>query len=174
MTDFQLKYPIGEFSFDKTIATSVSINEIKDFPRQLHESLKDYRSDQLSWKYRSGGWTVKQVIHHCADSHINAYSRFKIAMTESGKSITPYDENAWTNLEEVEKTPIEVSMHLLDHLHVRWVNFLESVKDWSPTYYHPGDKVNVNMHEAVQMYSWHGRHHLGHIKLGLASEGKWK
>jgi len=173
MSDYNLRFPIGEFTYNKSLEPSISIEEISKFPEQLRMCLKDVKPEQLGWKYRQGGWTVKQVVHHCADSHINAYTRFKVALTENGKTITPYDENAWTNLKEVEKTPIEVSLQLLDYLHVRWINCLETIEDWSPSYHHPGDNALVSMHEAVQMYSWHSRHHLGHIKLGLSSEGKW-
>jgi hypothetical protein len=124
-----MKYPIGEFQFDGEITNSVIkdwINEIEDLPKLLRDAVKDLDNEQLDTPYRSGGWTVRQVIHHLADSHMNAYVRFKLTLTEEEPVIKPYDEAKWAELSDY-KLPIDISLSLLEALHKRWINLLRSL-----------------------------------------------
>jgi hypothetical protein len=161
-----MKYPIGTFQFDDEIScnvTSVWINEIEDLPRLLRDVVKDLDNEQLDTAYRSGGWTVRQVIHHLTDSHMNAYVRFKLALTEENPVIKPYDETKWAELSDY-KLPIVTSLLLLETLHKRWTNLLRSLTptDMEKTFIHP-DSGEVSVGKNIGIYAWHGRHHLAHI-----------
>ncbi|MEH7748645.1 putative metal-dependent hydrolase, partial [Neobacillus drentensis] len=139
------------------------INEIEGLPRLLRDALKDLNNEQLDTPYRSGGWTVRQVIHHLADSHMNAFVRFKLALTEENPVIKPYDETKWAELPDY-KLPIDTSLLLLETLHQRWTNLLRSLTpaDMEKTFIHP-DSGEVSVGENIGIYAWHGRHHLAHI-----------
>ena len=161
-----LKYPIGNFRFDDEITSSVTsvwINEIEDLPRLLRDAVKDLDNEQLDTAYRFGGWTARQVIHHLADSHMNAYVRFKLALTEENPVIKPYDESKWAELSDY-KLPIDTSLLLLETLHKRWTNLLRSLSpsDMEKTFIHP-DSGEVSVGKNIGIYAWHGRHHLTHI-----------
>ena len=119
---------------------------------------------RLDTPYRPGGWTVRQVVHHLPDSHLNSYVRFKLALTEDEPTIKPYYEDRWVELQEAKTAPIELSLALLDSLHKRWVLMLRSMKseDWKRTFRHP-DLGVVSLEKNVALYSWHGRHHVAHI-----------
>ena len=119
---------------------------------------------RLDTPYRPGGWTVRQVVHHLPDSHLNSYVRFKLALTEEEPTIKPYYEDRWAELQEAKTAPIELSLALLDSLHKRWVLMLRSMKseDWKRTFRHP-DLGVVSLEKNVALYSWHGRHHVAHI-----------
>ncbi|MEN8698454.1 YfiT family bacillithiol transferase [Bacillus infantis] len=161
-----LKYPIGNFQFEGEITNSVTknwINEIENLPGLLRDAVKDLDDEQLDTPYRSGGWTVRQVIHHLADSHMNAYVRFKLALTEKKPVIKPYDETKWAELPDY-KLPIDISLSLLEALHKRWTDLLRSLSpaDMEKTFIHP-DSGEVTVGKNIGNYAWHGRHHLAHI-----------
>jgi hypothetical protein len=128
---------------------------------------------QLDTPYRDGGWTVRQVVHHVPDSHMNAYTRFRLALTESEPTIKPYDQEAWANLADSRTAPVEWSLALLEALHRRWAAMLESLadEDFSRRFRHPEIGV-VTLGEVLGMYSWHGRHHVAHI-TGLRGRMGW-
>ena len=170
-----MKYPIGTFQFDDEITSSVTsvwINEIEDLPRLLRDTVKNLDNEQLDTAYRSGGWTVRQVIHHLADSHMNAYVRFKLALTEENPVIKPYDEVKWAELSDY-SLPIETSLLLLETLHQRWTHLLRSLTpaDMKKTFIHP-DSGKVSVGKNIGIYAWHGKHHLAHI-TSLCNRRGW-
>lgn len=173
MTDLeQLRYPVGRFERLKTpldrAARAAHIDTIAQTPATFR-SLTNGRSDaELDTPYRPGGWTVRQVVHHVPDSHINAYVRMKFAMTEEAPAIKVYDEAKWAELPEARTGPIEMSLTLLDALHRRWVMFLRALDDgdFRRVYVHP-ELGRVALDEALALYAWHCRHHGGHIRQGL-------
>jgi len=129
---------------------------------------------QLDTPYREGGWNPRQVIHHIADSHMNAYIRLKLALTEDNPAVKPYDENLWAELHDVKTVPVNISITLLHALHKRWVAQLlgMSAADWERTYYHPEQKTNVPVWQMTALYAWHGRHHMEQIR-GLRERMGW-
>lgn len=141
------------------------INIIKQFPKNLRQVVEGLTPEQLKTKYRN--WTVQQIVHHLADSHVNAYIRFKMALTEIRPTIKPYDETRWSSLEEPQTTDVVVSLNLLDALHTRWVRVLENMheQDFLQTYFHPEHQTVVSLGEALGAYAWHCRHHLAQIEL---------
>ncbi|MBT2738462.1 YfiT family bacillithiol transferase [Bacillus sp. ISL-7] len=170
-----MKYPIGKFQFDGDITKGVTkdwINEIEELPSLLRDAVKYLDNEQLDTPYRSGGWTLRQVIHHLADSHMNAYVRFKLALTEEKPVIKPYDETKWAELSDY-KLPIDISLSLLEALHKRWTNLLRSLSpaDMEKTFIHP-DSGEVSVGKNIGIYAWHGRHHLAHI-TSLCSRKSW-
>ena len=170
-----MRYPIGNFQFDGEITNSVTkdwINEIKDLPRLLRDVVKNLDNEQLDTPYRPGGWTVRQVIHHLADSHMNAYVRFKLALTEEKPVIKPYEETKWAELSDY-KLPIDISLSLLEALHIRWTDLLLSLipADMEKTFIHP-DSGEVSVGKNIGIYAWHGRHHLAHI-TSLCNRKGW-
>jgi hypothetical protein len=161
------RYPIGKFD-GRAPATDAErqrcLNDIEETPAKLRAAVKGLSEQQLSTPYREGGWTVRQVVHHLPDSHLNSYVRFKLALTEQEPTIKPYDEDRWAKLEDSKITPIEVSLTLLDSLHRRWVDLLRSFKpgDWKKTLRHPELGV-LSLDHLLAMYAWHGKHHVRHI-----------
>lgn len=163
-----LKYPIGKFQKPHNISfddIKGAIEEIKNFPKFLESTIKVLSDEQLDTNYRPGGWTVRQVVHHCADSHMNAFIRFKLALTEENPTIKPYDEAAWANLDD-SKLPIEISLGILKNIHFKWGVILGQMteSDFAKTYFHPESQKSVPLNEVTLMYCWHGKHHLGHIQ----------
>jgi len=161
------RYPIGRFSFpDSTDETQRKrlIDQIAQAPIALRGAIKGLNEIQLETPYRDGGWTVRQVIHHVPESHMNAYIRFKLALTEDEPTIKPYMEDRWAKTREVRDTPLEVSLTLLDSLHDRWVRLLRSLSsdDWKRTFHHP-ELGTVPLEKSLALYAWHGRHHTAHI-----------
>lgn len=170
-----MKYPIGKFQFNGEITYNITkdwINEIESLPRLLRDAVKDLDNEQLDTPYRSGGWTVRQVIHHLADSHMNAYVRFKLALTEEKPVIKTYDETKWAELSDY-KLPIDISLSLLEALHHRWTNLLRSLSsaDMEKTFIHP-ESGEVSVDKNIGIYAWHGRHHLAHI-TSLCNRKGW-
>jgi uncharacterized damage-inducible protein DinB len=171
-----LKYPIGQFQKPEKITVKdlgIWIKDIQNLPNDLKKTVSKLSDAQLDTPYRPDGWTVRQVIHHLADSHINAYTRFKLAMTEENPSIKPYEEALWAELEDGKNAPIALSITLLTVLHKRWVIFLKSVdkKTWAKkSYFHPESKKTSPLSEIIGLYSWHGRHHLAQIKALIERE----
>ncbi len=171
----QLKYPIGKFKYNPgPDELRVAIERISSLPDKLRSAVEGLSDDQLDTPYRDGGWTLRQVIHHIPDSHINAYTRLKLAMTEENPQIRPYDEVKWAECEEAKHGDIQLSLDLLDALHKRWVTFLRSLiaKDLERTYYHPANNKQSKLIEVVSMYAWHGDHHLAHI-TSTKDRNKW-
>lgn len=170
------RYPIGQFSPDANPTPanrSRHIEEITALPAKLRSALRGLSPQQLDAPYREGGWTVRQVAHHVPDSHMNAYIRFKLALTENVPTIKPYEEAAWARLKDSESTSIEVSLNLLEALHIRWVNLLRSMKqeDFSRKLNHPEGGVQTLDH-VLALYDWHGNHHVAHITT-LRERMKW-
>ena len=177
MTDLDsLRYPIGGFQPRPSLSADEResfITEIEHLPTDLRFVVSGLDDRQLDTPYRDGGWTLRQVIHHVADSHMQSYVRYKWAMTEDNPTIKPYDEAAWAELEEARTAPVEVSLKLLEALHARWVIFLRNLteEDFSRTIHHP-ESGEVSLETNLQMYAWHGKHHLAHI-TGLAEREGW-
>lgn len=170
----KLKYPIGNFEYPGgyDMATRNTLKAtIGELPKKLKLLTENLREEQLSLPYRPGGWTVRQVVHHLADSHLNSIIRFKLALTEDTPTIKPYDEAAWANLRDTAITPIEVSVRMLEAIHLRWINLLDGFTeaDWQKKVFHPERKAEMKLDEFLGLYAWHGEHHLAHIRLALAS-----
>jgi hypothetical protein len=165
------KFPIGKYQVPKEITAtfiSDSIDAIADFPSQLKDLAATITNADLVKTYRNGGWNIRQLIHHCADSHMNAFIRFKKSLTEDTPNITGYKEAAWAEMADV-ALPIDVSIQLLDAMHHRWAAMLKNtpISDLERGYFHPEQNRVVPLKEAVGLYAWHGKHHLAHIKIAL-------
>ena len=177
MTDLeQLRYPVGRWERLKApldrAARGAHIITLEQTPATLRSLVTERTDAQLDTPYRPGGWTVRQVVHHVADSHMNAYIRMKFAVTENAPTIKPYDEGKWAELPEAKSGPAEMSVALLEALHRRWTTFLRALTDtdYAKAYMHP-ELGPVSLDEALTLYSWHCRHHTAHIKQGLGTEG---
>jgi uncharacterized damage-inducible protein DinB len=171
-----LRFPVGKFSWDAGVSQADYpglIAEIAETPGALRSAVAGLSRDQLETPYRPGGWTVKQVAHHLPDSHMNAYTRFKLALTEDEPTIKPYDEAAWAELPDSQKVPIDVSLDLLDSLHVRWVTLLRSMDtaDFNRGLRHPEHDRVLTLGQLLALYAWHGRHHVAHIMALRKREG---
>ncbi|MBM2839847.1 MAG: putative metal-dependent hydrolase [Bacteroidetes bacterium] len=175
MTDLQ--YPVGKLQLKPSPTSDERldlIQQIAEAPVHLRKAVAGLSAEQLDTPYRPGGWTVRQVAHHLPDSHLNAYVRMKLALTESQPTIKPYNEKLWAELHDVKTAPVETSLTLLESLHERWVLLLRSLapEDFLKTMLHPENGV-INLDFIVQMYSWHGRHHVAHI-TALRQRMGWK
>src|SRR5712692_5875687 len=162
-----LRYPIGKFKFPETVSPDDRlkfIDQIEATPARLRAAIAGLSPEQLETPYRPGGWTVRQVVHHVPDSHLNSYVRFKLALTEEEPTIKPYHEDRWAELADARTVPVEVSLALLDSLHRRWVALLRSLapSDWARTFRHP-ELGPVTLEKNLALYGWHGRHHEAHI-----------
>ncbi|MFZ0299538.1 MAG: putative metal-dependent hydrolase [Candidatus Sulfotelmatobacter sp.] len=174
MTD--LRYPIGKFNFDGPPTEEQRkklIDDIFQAPANLRAAVKGLSDQQLDAPYRPDGWTVRQVAHHVSDSHLNAYVRFKLALTEEEPTIKPYAQDRWAQLADTQTTPVEVSLTMLDSLHDRWVRLLSSLKpeDWKRSFRHP-ELGPVSLEKNLALYAWHGRHHVAHI-TSLRERNGW-
>jgi uncharacterized damage-inducible protein DinB len=161
------RYPIGKFELPKDVTPELrqaAIDEIAGTPAKVRAAVAGLSDAQLDTPYREGGWTVRQVVHHLADSHINAYVRCRLALTETQPTMKPYEESAWANLEDARRAPVEVSLELIEPLHERWVRLLRSMKteQYARTLLHPEHGVK-NLDWLLFLYSWHGKHHTAHI-----------
>lgn len=164
----QLKYPVGKFVKPESITTELfdsAISEIENFPKLVKAEIQNLGEQDLQLRYRPGGWTISQVVHHCADSHINSYMRFKLALTENIPTIKPYEESLWAELPDKQLSPF-VSLKLLEALHERWVYLLKTLteNDLNKEFIHPEQSERISLKENILIYSWHSRHHLAHIK----------
>ncbi len=173
----KLRYPIGAFIYPDAVTEDELqkyISDIEILPENLRALVSNFSDSQLETPYRKNGWTVKQVVHHLADSHMNAFIRFKLALTEDMPAIKPYFEDKWAELGDYKSTPVTVSLDLLDSLHKRWVNLLRSMskKDFEKIFFHPEHGKEFSLDEITAMYSWHGRHHYAHIDE-LRKRMKW-
>ena len=171
-----LRYPIGKF--DWNIAVTVAdypgfIAEIAAAPAALRSAVAGLSDDQLEARYRPDGWTVRQVVHHVPDSHLNAYTRFKLALTENEPTIKPYDEAKWAELPDSSRVPVGVSLDLLDALHIRWVSLLRAMDgaDFNRAFRHPEQNRVLTLGQLLALYAWHGRHHVAHISSLKKREG---
>lgn len=165
MTDS--RYPVGPFKRKETISDNERrdlIRQIAEAPAKLRAAVQGLTQEQLDTPYRDGGWTVRQVVHHLPDSHMNAYIRVKLAITEQHPTIKPYEQQLWAELVDARTAPVEPSLALLEALHARWVVFLQSLtsSDFSRTFHHPESGVQ-NLDAVLQLYAWHGRHHVAQI-----------
>jgi uncharacterized damage-inducible protein DinB len=162
------RYPIGHFEIQPySIALkSKWLSDIKFLPNDIEVAIENLDEYQFNTPYREGGWTVTQLVHHVADSHINAYIRFKLAMTEDNPTILPYDEKQWALLADVTATPVNVSVTLLHALHQRWYAAIENLSEGdflNKFVYHPEHQKQMSLWHLLGMYAWHGRHHVAHI-----------
>lgn len=163
-----LKYPVGKFA----IPTSFSpleiqqwIDTIEQLPAKMRKEVTSLSDAQLDTQYRDGGWTIRQVVHHVADSHVNCYCRIKLILTEDNPTIRPYLEAKWAEVKEAKTAPVEISLNILDAIHKRMVMALRNItiEDLDRTYYHPENKQTNPLKVLIALYSWHSRHHLAHI-----------
>lgn len=173
--DYVLRFPIGESPFPAEFDPSEvqkNISAIAALPKQLIEIVKSASQTNLKNPYRDGGLTGLQVLHHIADSHINAFCRFKLALTESNPTIKPYQEQDWANLADYDEKMIEPTLALLQALHCKWVHLLESLSEnqWRRTFFHPGNNQVTAIFQHATIYAWHGKHHLEHIKIAINIE----
>ena len=173
----QLKYPIGRYQQPEAM-TPALYNEwiaiLSYLPAWMDAAIENLDAPQLEVPYREGGWNIKQVIHHLADSHMNGYIRLKLALTEDNPTVKPYDENAWAALGDNDAVPVNVSITLLHALHRRLTGLLEQLQpsDLQRTYYHPEHDRTFPVWELVAMYAWHSRHHTAHI-MQLKKRMNW-
>lgn len=163
----KLKYPTGRYQVEENIDSAAVNRFIKEFellPQRLADAVKGLNPEQLQTPYRPAGWTIQQVVHHVADSHMNAYIRFKLALTEDRPVIKPYDEKLWAELPDSNLTDINVSLAIIDSLHKRWTTLLKQLnnKELDKEFLHPESGVK-NLRETISHYAWHGNHHLAQI-----------
>lgn len=163
-----LRYPIGKANMPHEVTEELRqawIQDIEELPRRLRTAVQGLTDEQLSTPYRHGGWTVCQVVHHVADSHLNSYVRFRLALTEEVPVIKPYDEGRWAELPDASVTRLEPSFHILEGVHDRWVTLLRSLNEeqFAKTFIHPASGETVSLEENLYLYSWHSRHHTAHI-----------
>jgi len=161
------RFPIGKYQVPAEVTPAMreqAIREIAETPQKLRAAVTGLNDTQLDTPYREGGWTVRQVVHHVPDSHMNAYVRWRLALTEAEPTIKPYAEAEWANLEDAAHAPIEVSLNLMEPLHERWVRLLRSLKqeDFARTFRHPDHGVRT-LDWMLFLYAWHGKHHTAHI-----------
>jgi hypothetical protein len=161
------RYPIGKYEPQPFSEKQKMewLNEIKFLPQTLENSIHNLDEAQLNTPYREGGWKVKQLIHHVADSHLNAYCRFKLGLTEENPTIRTYEEKLWAELNDIETVPINVSLTLLHALHARWYATIKDLKDedWNRTVLHPAHNKTFTLWHLLGMYAWHGKHHVAHV-----------
>jgi uncharacterized damage-inducible protein DinB len=161
------RYPIGRYEpkpFDQKLKQDW-ITDIQFLPQNLENAVLNLNSAQLDTPYREGGWSVKQLVHHVADSHMNAYVRFKLGLTETTPTIKPYEEALWAQLSDTKNLPINISLTLLHALHARWVEILRNISDeeWNRTVFHPEAKKELTLWHLLGTYAWHSKHHTRHI-----------
>lgn len=162
-----LRYPIGRYETQpfSERQKELWLIDIQFLPQHLENAVLNLDEAQLDTVYRPGGWTVRQVVHHVADSHANAYIRFKLGLTENNPTIKPYDEQAWANMKDTAEVPINISLTLLHALHTRWIAVLKSAgqQEWERTVVHPEHGRQMTLWYLLGLYAWHGRHHTAHI-----------
>jgi hypothetical protein len=171
-----LRYPIGKFAFPDQVTTQERdkfVEQIAEAPAQMKAAVAGLSDEQLDTPYRPGGWTVRQVVHHVPDSHLNSYIRFRWALTEDAPAIKAYHEDRWAELSDARTAPVETSLVLLESLHGRWTNLLGSLTDdeWKRTFRHP-ELGPVSLEKNAALYAWHGQHHVAHIR-NLRDRMRW-
>lgn len=175
LNDTDPRYPVGKFAAPATITPGErtgAITTLAELPEQLRNAVDGLSFAQLGTPYREGGWTVRQVVHHVADSHMNALIRVKLSLTEDWPTVKPYDEAAWANLHDV-AAPVEWSLELVESMHARWVMLLQSLNEeqWKHGFHHP-ENGPMTVEMATLLYAWHSRHHIAHI-THLRAREKW-
>ncbi|OAX50176.1 YfiT family bacillithiol transferase [Paenibacillus sp. AD87] len=163
-----LRYPIGTFEHTGEVTSEQRkqwIQDIAELPERARKAVNRLSEEQLRLPYREGGWMLKQVIHHMADSHMNSLVRFKLALTEDNPTIRPYYEERWAELSDSRELDVEFSLQILDAMHRRWVALLNTLTDadYAKTFYHPASKETTRLDYNLGVYAWHGRHHVTHI-----------
>jgi hypothetical protein len=176
MDNTDLRFPVGKFKLPESVTAAeraAFVEQIAETPAKLRAAVRGLSDAQLDTAYRPGGWTVRQVIHHVPDSHLNSYTRFRLALTEDEPTIKPYREDEWAELPDARTMPVEVSLQLLENLHTRWITLLRSLSDeqWKRAFRHPELGV-MTLEQNAAMYAWHGRHHAAHI-TGLRERRGW-
>lgn len=170
------KYPIGKFEPQPFSVEQKEkwLIDILFLPEEVERAVLNLDEAQLHTPYRDGGWTLNEVVHHLADSHMNAYCRFKLGLTEDHPNIKPYEENEWTKLNDVQQLPINVSLTLLHALHLRMYTAIKDISDeqWQRTVHHPESKRDMSLWFLLGMYAWHGKHHTAHI-TALREKNNW-
>ena len=175
----KLKFPIGLFQNPKSISkidlkTWIEIIEI--FPITIKKLTENLSLEELNWIYRPNGWSIKQVVHHCADSHMNCFIRFKLALTEENPTIKPYEEQLWANLVDGNSNEIFHSLQIIESIHYRWVMLLKSLgaAELKRQFTHPAKNKTSSLDEIIGLYAWHCNHHLAHIEQAIKHEGNFK
>jgi DinB superfamily len=173
----KLQYPIGHYQLRDSATTAELISWIQDleiFPDQIKKAIAHLTPIELQKTYRPQGWTIAQVVHHCADSHSNCLIRLKLAITENNPTIKPYHEAAWANLCDYD-LPISIALNIIEAMHYKIVALFKSLKnnDWHRTYYHPENKQTYNLIGLLSLYAWHCKHHLAHVMLVVNNENKF-
>lgn len=169
----QLRFPVGHYDVPSSIDEQQIeqwIAEIESFPSDLRAAVEHLSDDELLKRYRPGGWTIRQVVHHCSDSHLNSIARFKLAITEEKPTIKPYNEAAWAELWDTTDAPISLALDLIDALHARWVYLLKGMRpnDYAREYFHPEHEMTYRVDQTIGNYAWHCRHHLAHVRSAIA------
>lgn len=171
-----LRYPIGRYQLVEYSSTEKEsrLADILFLPRLLEFSVLNLDEPQLNTPYREEGWTINQVVHHVADSHMNAFIRFKLGLTEENPTIKPYIQQKWAETPDVQNVPVNFSITLIHSLHHRWYELLKSMtdEDWQRTLYHPEQKREITLWEMLLIYAWHGKHHAAHI-TNLREQKGW-
>jgi hypothetical protein len=172
----KLRYPIGHFICPETISKQVRnswIQELENLPKRLGALVLSLNESQLDTPYRPGGWSIRQLVHHIADSHHHSYTRFKWALTEEAPLIKAYDEKSWSDLMDAQTAPISLSLTYIEALHAKLVFLLRGLEEdqFEKFYIHPDGQVKVTVAENIGKYAWHGNHHLAHIQNLVKREG---
>ncbi|MEZ5357688.1 MAG: putative metal-dependent hydrolase [Candidatus Zixiibacteriota bacterium] len=172
----EMKYPIGRFEKPETIEPhhiADWVDSIEALPLGINEVINGLTDEQLDWRYRPEGWTIRQLVHHVADSHMNSFIRFKLALTEDTPSIKPYFENLWALTADVQRSNILDSIKIIEGLHARWTVLLKNLKpaELKRGFFHPEYQCTFSVEEAIGMYAWHSNHHLAHIMRAVANDG---
>lgn len=169
-TSLDPRFPVGPFVRPDSLDAGqrrAAIDSVADAPRRLRAAVSGLTERQLETPYRADGWTVRQVVHHVADSHLNGYTRFKLALTENTPTIKPYDQTEWAKLIDSRTTPIETSLTLLEAVTDRWVRVLRAMSpaDFARQLIHPEHETPLSLDQTLALYEWHGRHHVAHVNL---------
>ena len=173
-----LKYPIGKFQKPEVISEAdlkTWISDIETFPNKIKKITSTLSVEELNWVYRPKGWNIKQVVHHCADSHINSFIRFKLALTEDVPAIKPYEEQLWAELADGNADDISFSIQIIEGVHARWVLLLKSLgeRELKRQFFHPANLKISSLEETIGVYAWHCNHHLKHIEQALLHKGQF-
>lgn len=174
----KLKFPIGEFQKPDLISENDLknwITTIENFPSEIKKRTENLSINELNWFYRPNGWKIKQVVHHCADSHINSFVRFKLALTEEIPIIKPYEEQEWAELNDGISDDVSASIQIIEGVHARWVLLLKSFgeQELKRQFIHPANNKTSTLEETIGVYAWHCNHHLAHIEQALLHKGQF-